>query len=61
MKHSGKDQSTHPAFWHYQFRQRGRIWLLFLLIVLSGEWTMAQQKTGARPVKEIIGRRINEY
>jgi len=53
MKHSGKDQSTHPAFWHYQFRQRGRIWLLFLLIVLSGEWTMAQQKLAPAQLKKL--------
>lgn len=53
MKHSGKDQSTHPAFWHYQFRQRSRIWLLFLLIVLSGEWTMAQQKLAPAQLKKL--------
>ncbi|HEU4634128.1 MAG TPA: TonB-dependent receptor [Flavisolibacter sp.] len=53
MTHSEKNKTAHTAFWPCRYRQGSRIWLLLFLIVLSGEWTVAQQKLAPAQLKKL--------
>jgi iron complex outermembrane recepter protein len=53
MKHNEKNKSTHLGFWPCQYRQRSRVWLFLFLIIVSGDWAMAQQNLAPAQLKKL--------